>query len=164
MKRLKLRPSSLVPIVKGARQLILVGDHRQLPPTVTSRSAEEGGLNIPLFERLLANGISAHMLTTQYRMHPTIREFPSARFYENRLEDGCSSSERPPVAGFVADWDRPVSFVPVHGAEIEGGVLRGQTWMRSIVIKIVNDLLVPGDLMPRISALFRRMRDRLGHS
>ncbi len=36
-------PSALVPIVKGARQLILVGDHRQLPPTVTSRRAEEGG-------------------------------------------------------------------------------------------------------------------------
>ena len=48
-------PSSLVPIVKGARQLILVGDHRQLPPTVTSQRAEEGGLNIPLFERLLSN-------------------------------------------------------------------------------------------------------------
>ena len=36
-------PSALVPIVKGARQLILVGDHKQLPPTVTSRSAEDGG-------------------------------------------------------------------------------------------------------------------------
>ena len=144
-------PSSLVPIVKGARQLILVGDHRQLPPTVTSRSAEEGGLNIPLFERLLANGISAHMLTTQYRMHPTIREFPSARFYENRLEDGCSSSERPPVAGFLwPDWDKPVSFVPVHGAEIEeeAGSSRSNMDEAAIVIKIVNDLLVPGDLMP----------------
>lgn len=144
-------PSALVPIVKGARQLILVGDHRQLPPTVTSQRAEEGGLDIPLFERLLSNGLPAHMLTTQYRMHPTIREFPSARFYENRLEDGCSSSDRPPVAGFLwPDWDKPVAFVPVHGSEIEEEVGSSRSNMdeAATVIQIVNDLLSPGDLSP----------------
>ena len=144
-------PSALVPIVKGARQLILVGDHRQLPPTVTSRRAEQEGLDIPLFERLLSNGIPAHMLTTQYRMHPTIREFPSSRFYENKLEDGCSSSERPPVAGFLwPDWDKPVAFVPVHGAEIEeeAGSSRSNMDEAAIVVQVVNDLLAPGDLTP----------------
>jgi regulator of nonsense transcripts 1 len=144
-------PSALVPIVKGARQLILVGDHRQLPPTVTSRSAEEGGLDIPLFERLLSNGLPAHMLTTQYRMHPTIREFPSSRFYENKLEDGCSSSDRPPVAGFLwPDWDKPVAFVPVHGSEIEeeSGSSRSNMDEAAIVVQVVNDLLAPGDLTP----------------
>lgn len=144
-------PSSLVPIVKGARQLILVGDHRQLPPTVTSRRAEEDGLDIPLFERLLSNGLPAHMLTTQYRMHPSIREFPSSRFYENKLEDGCSPTERPPVAGFLwPDWDKPVAFVPVHGAEIEeeAGSSRSNMDEAAIVVKVVNDLLAPGDLTP----------------
>jgi len=142
-------PSALVPIVKGARQLILVGDHRQLPPTVTSQRAEEGGLDISLFERLLSNGLPAHMLTTQYRMHPTIREFPSSRFYENRLEDGCTSTDRPPAAGFLwPDWDKPVAFVPVHGAEMEeeSGSSRSNMDEAAVVIKIVNDLLAPGDL------------------
>lgn len=144
-------PSALVPIVKGARQLILVGDHRQLPPTVTSRRAEKDGLDIPLFERLLSNGLPAHMLTTQYRMHPSIREFPSSRFYENKLEDGCSPTERPPVAGFLwPDWDKPVAFVPVHGAEIEeeAGSSRSNMDEAAIVVKVVNDLLAPGDLTP----------------
>ena len=142
-------PSALVPIVKGARQLILVGDHKQLPPTVTSQRAEEGGLDIPLFERLLSNGLPAHMLTTQYRMHPIIREFPSSRFYENRLDDGCSSSDRPPVAGFLwPDWDKPVAFVPVHGAEMEeeSGSSRSNMDEAAVVVKVVNDLLAPGDL------------------
>ena len=142
-------PSALVPIVKGARQLILVGDHKQLPPTVTSQRAEDGGLDIPLFERLLSNGLPAHMLTTQYRMHPTIREFPSSRFYENRLDDGCSSSDRPPVAGFLwPDWDKPVAFVPVHGVEIEeeAGSSRSNMDEAAVVVKVVNDLLLPGDL------------------
>ena len=144
-------PSALVPIVKGTRQLILVGDHRQLPPTVTSQRAEEGGLDISLFERLLSNGLPAHMLTTQYRMHPTIREFPSSRFYENRLEDGCTSTDRPPAAGFLwPDWDKPVAFVPVHGAEMEeeSGSSRSNMDEAAVVIKIVNDLLAPGDLTP----------------
>ena len=58
------------------------------------------------------------MLTTQYRMHPILREFPSARFYENRLEDGCTPAQRPPPAGFLwPDWDRPMAFVPVEGVE-----------------------------------------------
>ena len=35
-------PASLVPLVRGARQIVLVGDHRQLPPTVISRRAENG--------------------------------------------------------------------------------------------------------------------------
>ena len=144
-------PSSLVPIVKGCRQLILVGDHRQLPPTVISRVAEDGGLSIPLFERLLENGVEAHMLTTQYRMHPTIREFPSARFYDNRLVDGCSAADRPPAAGFLwPDWDKPVAFVPVHGAEIseETGSSRSNIDEAAAVISILNDLLLPGDLNP----------------
>ena len=144
-------PSALVPIVKGTRQLILVGDHCQLPPTVTSQRAEEGGLDISLFERLLSNGLPAHMLTTQYRMHPTIREFPSSRFYENRLEDGCTSADRPPAAGFLwPDWDKPVAFVPVHGAEMEeeSGSSRSNMDEAAVLIKIVNDLLAPGDLTP----------------
>ena len=28
------------------------------------------------------------MLTTQFRMHPEIRRFPSEAFYENKLQDG----------------------------------------------------------------------------
>ena len=144
-------PSSLVPIVKGARQLILVGDHRQLPPTVISRTAEDGGLNIPLFERLIENGIPSHMLTTQYRMHSTIREFPSARFYENRLEDGCSDSDRPPAAGFLwPDWSKPVAFIPVHGSEISDNTSSSKSNMdeAGMVVKVVNDLLAAMDLNP----------------
>ena len=34
------------------RAFTLVGDHHQLPPLVTSRAAEEGGLGISLFKRL----------------------------------------------------------------------------------------------------------------
>ena len=144
-------PSALVPIVKGCRQLVLVGDHQQLPPTVISRRAEEGGLGRSLFDRLIACGLSSVMLTTQYRMHPILRAIPSARFYDNRLEDGCSANERPPPAGFLwPDWDRPMAFVPVEGVEEadEEGRSRSNRDEAGKVLSIVNDLLAMGDVQP----------------
>ena len=144
-------PSALVPLVKGCRQLVLVGDHQQLPPTVLSRDAEKGGLNRSLFDRLIACGLTSTMLTTQYRMHPIMREFPSARFYDNRLEDGCTPEQRPPPAGFLwPDWDRPMAFVPVAGVEEtdEEGKSRSNRDEAALVLTIVNDLLMAGDVEP----------------
>lgn len=144
-------PSSIVPIAKGSRQLILVGDQQQLPPTVISKSAEDGGLNHSLFQRMLACGLETEMLTTQYRMHPSIREFPSARFYENRLHDGCSRDERPCPAGFLwPNWDKPVAFVPVMGVEEteEEGKSRRNRDEAALVYSIVSNLIEPGDLHP----------------
>jgi superfamily I DNA and/or RNA helicase len=142
-------PSALVPITRGCRQLILVGDHKQLPPTVISREAERGGLGRSLFDRMIKCGIPTHMLTTQYRMHPTIREFPSARFYDNKLEDGCTPAERPPAAGFLwPDWDKPVAFVPIEGFEVEDeeGKSKSNIDEAAKVVSIVNDLLAAGDI------------------
>ena len=144
-------PSALIPIVKGCRQLVLVGDHQQLPPTVVSRRAEDGGLNRSLFERLIACGLTSCMLTTQYRMHPVLREFPSARFYQNRLEDGCTSSERPAPAGFLwPDWDKPMAFVPVEGAEEEDeeGKSRSNRDEAAKVVNVVVEMLAMGELTP----------------
>lgn len=142
-------PSALVPINRGCRQLILVGDHKQLPPTVISNTAEAGGLGQSLFERLHKCAIPAQMLTTQYRMHPSIREFPSARFYENQLEDGCTKEQRPAPAGLLwPDWDHPVAFIPVDGAEEldEEGSSRSNFSEAAKVLSIVDGLLQIGDI------------------
>ena len=50
-------PAVLVPLTRGCRQLVLVGDHCQLPPTVLSTRAEEEGLGVPLFSRMVACGV-----------------------------------------------------------------------------------------------------------
>lgn len=49
-------PASLVPLMKGSQHLALIGDHKQLPPVITSREAESKGLGISLFERLAEEG------------------------------------------------------------------------------------------------------------
>jgi regulator of nonsense transcripts 1 len=142
-------PASLIPLTKGARHVVLVGDHQQLPPTVISRRAEKEGLACSLFERLIALGAPSTMLTTQYRMHPVIREFPSARFYDNRLSDGCSREERPPAAGFIwPDWDKPVAFIPVRGSESteQDGSSKTNIDEAAMVIQVLDGLLATADL------------------
>jgi regulator of nonsense transcripts 1 len=56
------RPEALVPIMKGTRRLVLVGDHKQLPPVVQSEQAKAGGLQLSLFQRLLDLGAPRAML------------------------------------------------------------------------------------------------------
>ena len=83
-----------------ARKVILVGDHNQLPPTVTADVLEEDiGYRLPLkeVEELLRRNMfheifgqlpdsSKGMLTTQYRMHKDIGDIVSKLFYDGYLK------------------------------------------------------------------------------
>ena len=116
-------PAVLVPLMRGCRQLVLVGDHCQLPPTVLSTRAEEEGHGVPLFSRMVACGVPPFMLDTQYRMHPRIAMFPSDLFYGGLLKNGVSAPERRPLAGFPWPVEEfPVAFIPVKGIEMDDGV------------------------------------------
>ncbi len=84
----------MVPVVLGAKQLILVGDHCQLGPVVMCKKAARGGLAQSLFERLVVLGIRPFRLEVQYRMHPELSAFPSNLFYEGSLQNGVSGEER----------------------------------------------------------------------
>ena len=66
---LLLRPEALVPLMKGARRLVLVGDHKQLPPVVQSEQAKAGGLQLSLFQRLMDMGAPKAMLQVKINMH-----------------------------------------------------------------------------------------------
>ena len=142
-------PASLVPLIRGARQIVLVGDHKQLPPTVLSFRAEEKGLKRSLFERLVDLGIEPFLLTKQYRMHPSISKFPNKQFYSSKLIDGVNASSRPAPAGLLwPDWDNPVAFIPIEGGELVSpdGTSRENPAEVSWVLKITEDLLEAGEL------------------
>ena len=61
-------------MLRGVRQVVLVGDHHQLPPTVAGDIAKEQGVGVSLFKRLTAAGVVPFLLDTQYRMHPGISQ------------------------------------------------------------------------------------------
>ena len=144
-------PATLVPIVRGAQRLVLVGDHHQLPPTVISHEAGDRGLSRSLFERLVELGVTTQLLTTQYRMHPIISEFPSARFYNHQLTDGVSAADRPAPAGVLwPDWDHPVAFIPLDGRErLAGdGASRDNPEEAAMVTEVVLGMLGAIELQP----------------
>ena len=146
-------PATIIPLTKGCKQVVLIGDQNQLPPTIISREAEAAGLGESLFERLIRSGIRTYMLKVQYRMHPAIALFPSQTFYNGELLSGTPPSQRRAPVGF--DW--PVPAVPMAFVNVEEGVERSdgssQTNQAEIqrVVNIVKKLaggheVLPGDI------------------
>lgn len=111
-------PECMVPVVLGAKQLILVGDHCQLGPVVMCKKAAKAWLSQSLFERLVVLRIRLFRLEVQYRMHPELLQFPSNLFYEGSLQNGVCADERKYNVEFP--WpqpDRLMFFLVTQGAE-----------------------------------------------
>ncbi len=76
---------SVLPLLRGTGKLILAGDHRQLPPVRVSPKAD------PLASRSIFEHLAEHypercfLLTTSYRLPPTLCLFPSETFYHGSL-------------------------------------------------------------------------------
>ena len=139
-------PECMVPIVLGAKQVILVGDHCQLGPVVMCKKAGAAGLCQSLFERLVVLGIRPIRLQVQYRMHPALSQFPSSVFYEGSLQNGVNPSDRS-AAGF--NWpvpDKPMFFYKCHGQEeiASSGTSYLNRAEASVVEKITTRLLKAG--------------------
>ncbi|XP_008561841.1 PREDICTED: probable helicase senataxin isoform X1 [Galeopterus variegatus] len=88
---------TLTPLIHRCNKLILVGDPKQLPPTVISMKAQEHGYDQSMmarFYKLLEENVEQNMigrlpviqLTVQYRMHPDICLFPSNYVYNRSLK------------------------------------------------------------------------------
>lgn len=58
---------SLIPLVMGCKQAVLVGDHCQLGPVILSKKAAHAGLGQSLFERLMLLGVRPIRLAVQVR-------------------------------------------------------------------------------------------------
>lgn len=74
--------------LQRAPKAILAGDHLQLPPTVISQRAEQGGLGLSLMERAVEKfGKEGYrLLKRQFRMHNDIMTWPSQEMYGGQLE------------------------------------------------------------------------------
>ncbi|KAG2152811.1 P-loop containing nucleoside triphosphate hydrolase protein [Suillus clintonianus] len=151
-------PASLIPLMRGSQHVALIGDHKQLPPVITSREAQLNGLGISLFERLTEEGVvPSIMLDVQYRMHPSISRFPSLEFYDLALQDGTVDSAGnihpmllPPLSSHleqnVLTGHRPsVVFIDHGGAETYKDRSRVNWNEAYIVCSIVEDLLLQNE-------------------
>ena len=114
-----LEPATYLALLRAERA-VLAGDPLQLPPTVLSAAAQQGGLGLSLFERLAgANGGAARVtLAEQYRMNARIMAFPSETLYQGRLR------AHPTVADRAID-DAPLELVDTAGRGFEEEVPEG---------------------------------------
>jgi hypothetical protein len=117
-------PAVLIGLLHRVQQLIMFGDHFQLPPTVTSVKAQQGGLGMSLFARLAGAArlspsachsdtelvlpptavvkssspspvlVCPFLLQYQYRMHPLLAHFVNWHFYRGAIRDAISTESR----------------------------------------------------------------------
>ncbi|KAM4834304.1 5'-3' DNA helicase ZGRF1 [Thomomys bottae] len=136
-------PASLLPIARfECEKLILVGDPKQLPPTIQgSDAAHENGLEQTLFDRLCLMGHKPVMLRTQYRCHPAISAVANDLFYEGYLMDGVSEPERSPLL----PWLPTLCFYNVLGLEqIERDNSFYNVAEAAFTLKLIQSLIASG--------------------
>jgi len=144
--------STLIPLKYGCRRLILIGDPAQLQATVFSQTATEYNYTQSLFGRLQLGGQRVTMLTTQYRMHPQISQFPSSKFYQGDLHDAPGILE-----ARTAEWHALRLFGPYVVYDVTDGkaTQANSSWVNeteaSLSLLIASHLLAayPEQLSPR---------------
>ena len=92
-----IEPEALIPLSLGFTKLVMVGDPEQLPATVKSKLAKDNSLGVSMFARLFkffedtsTEESPVLKLGIQYRMHPSILEWPNRYFYGGCLETSPS--------------------------------------------------------------------------
>ncbi|CAL6088498.1 DNA_helicase [Hexamita inflata] len=89
-----IEPEQLIPIVHGSKKLVLVGDQKQLGPSIQSQNLKKAGFGLSLFQRLVNCNFPVTPLNIQYRMHPALIEYPNKRYYDGIINSGVEASNR----------------------------------------------------------------------
>ena len=150
-------PEALIPLTLGAKRVVLVGDQCQLGPTVCDEKLSKKGLGKSLFDRLLSLKLSCIMLDTQYRMHPSIADFPSKEFYHSKLFNGISEQDRDnrKIAAFPWPTSKPLCFIDTAGKEEVGP--NGTSYLNRFeaeeVVRVLKKLLALGVKQEQIGVI-----------
>ena len=110
----------LIPLLKG-KSIILVGDHKQLPPFVEESTLAEfvdgdkEFIKQSLFERLFERATSARktLMKTQYRMPPNLAQIVSEEFYEGEIISGDNVYQ----GAVIGNLKNNLCFVEVKSGE-----------------------------------------------
>ena len=108
----KALPAEILIPLNKAKKCAIIGDHKQLPPTLNKALTDEEELEIEdreycetelfeksLFEKLFeeAPDYAKGMLKTQYRMPTSIGNMVSNFFYDEKLENGENCRDKQPL-------------------------------------------------------------------
>jgi AAA domain len=118
----------------GIKRIVVMGDPKQLPPTVLEPACSRAGFgNTWLGNVFELFPSKVHLLDTQYRMHPDILRFPNNQFYMGRIQSGDNVMNRYPHVR------TPFSFIDTHGRGREE--LVGKSYRNSYEVAVIMDIL-----------------------
>eukprot|EP00835_Amoeboradix_gromovi_P001060 NODE_42_length_29671_cov_0.584810.p2 type:complete len:721 gc:universal NODE_42_length_29671_cov_0.584810:8520-6358(-) len=161
--------SALMLVQNSVKQLVMIGDPKQLPPFTLIKGAKALHSNRSLFERFWELKHSCcSMLKTQYRMDPIISKMVSDFMYDGQLKNGEN------VYKYSMDFDYPfkkLEFIKVSGAEVNCKPSYKNEKEALKVVKIINQILDKhrlkdrdlGGLAPSIGIItgYAAQRDRI---
>ena len=136
-----IEPEGLLPFLKKAETVVLIGDHMQLGPVVMSPESAQAGLKQSLFERMIKLGVTPVRLQTQYRMHPELSLFSSETFYEGGLQNGVNTVQRTDTT-LDFPWpnsSKPLFFWHVVGKEELSG--SGTSYLNKMEADVIETIV-----------------------
>lgn len=137
-----------------ANKIIMVGDHKQLPPVLDtdiinknrqvldSRSLSEG-----IFEKLYEAfpNENKHRLTVQYRMHPAIGTLISHVFYDDDIQNGIEKEKRSidiaSYSNIAIEWISTSLYSKKERFETELGTHPKKTYRNDLEVRIIRERL-----------------------
>jgi DNA replication ATP-dependent helicase Dna2 len=145
-------PLALMAMRKG-RRFVFVGDHRQLPPVMQSRSVLDEG-TMSAFETLTSRHADhGVMLDETYRMNRWLAEWPSRMHYGGRLRAAGPNRERrlklsdvPARFAAVLDPDAPGVFVPTLDRTARSANFRDAELIAALCAAVVAGGLAPREI------------------
>jgi hypothetical protein len=118
----------------GIQRVVVMGDPKQLRPTVISMACAENGFGDSFLGQLYKKDPqSLHLLDTQYRMDPIIIRFPNIQFYRGRIKNGENVHSRQPMV------EHPFLFEDTarKGQEMKIGF----SWRNQYEVSVINVML-----------------------
>jgi DNA replication ATP-dependent helicase Dna2 len=142
-------PLALMAMRKG-RRFIFIGDQRQLPPVLLSRSVLDKGAH-SVFSRLTSREAEHRvMLDETYRMNRWLTDWPSRAFYDGELRAAGGNRERRLDLRGVPAWfsvalagDDPAVFIPTPDI-----FMRTKNWKEAELVVDLCAAIVAGGLPP----------------
>ncbi|MCB1115027.1 MAG: AAA family ATPase [Chlamydiia bacterium] len=111
-----IEAETLIPMKINPKKCLLIGDIQQLSPIVASQEGERLKFGRSLMERLIKDCEQPFsMLTTQYRMHPEISQWPSQKYYQKKLEN--DPNWKSPLKELRNFPLAPYAFINISGTE-----------------------------------------------
>jgi superfamily I DNA and/or RNA helicase len=145
-------PETFVPMTRGKR-IILVGDHKQLPPIIDrelqdrvlrEQDIQKRALETSLFEYLYEELPKAKKITLnhQYRMHPDIGKLVSILFYEGQVSSQLVDINDKQHQ--LSQFDKGIYWVSTSDVPIETSKEReiGTSYSNSYEANLIKSVLV----------------------